>query len=489
MTGSFPLAELGLNNYGLVKQGVALLFVMDVLLYLPFFYTLFGPAYHPESVIRNRWMACAVAATWLLAAVALAFPHWSLAGALVLVVFHRYFYISSRYQNLVRGAGAVGVMPYLMALYFLLFELSFRFDDSAHTLTRHLYWLFRIDFALILINAGLYKALAGFIQNEGFEYALANPMWSHLDRFFKRLRPANPWLKAQNYVACLSEVLAGLLLLIPGWEAWGGWLCLAIFAAVLFTLRLAQLPLLMMIVPLLFVPELGWPHPSAALGAPSSLLAGGVVTGLVVFIYVYIALLVVTQLVHFINYFGRVNLPPPWQRWHNALSARVPIILWRVFTADATNFFIRLDVLHERTGVATPLTREDTTYSYRRWTRMANKLRFLHVGESVVLSCIFTALKYFRSNRDFFTERILRYARTLTRHPDETVRFQYVSIRKGDREFEYVPISNFFVNPARGEVREERIHPELDCTMVAPHSPVRESVVYGAYSVKTPGAA
>ena len=90
------------------------------------------------------------------------------------------------------------------------------------------------------------------------------------------------------------------------------------------------------------------------------------------------------------------------------------IILWRVFSVDIINFFVRQSRRGSGQDVALP--------SLGSWPR------YNHVGEMICLASLFTTLKYYPSNNQIFRERVLRYARTVPRDPGERVVFEYVSV-------------------------------------------------------------
>jgi hypothetical protein len=206
---------------------------------------------------------------------------------------------------------------------------------------------------------------------------------------------------------------------------------------------------------------------------------------LTVLIFAYIALLPFVKVMQYLNLFLSISYPRPIQAALTRYANFVPIIMWRVFTPDVTNFFIRIYAVDRSSGAETPLLVEDATYAYREiFTRFRWSARFLHVTESIALTTVFTTLKYFRSQRGLFEERLRNYARTLG--TDERLRFEYVSIAKGEKSFEYRAVAEFFVDPVSGEVTEHRLEADFDYGAPARLSHIRETTGFGSYVPKKP---
>jgi hypothetical protein len=187
----------------------------------------------------------------------------------------------------------------------------------------------------------------------------------------------------------------------------------------------------------------------------------------------------------YLNLFAKKELPRPFQQLLTRYANFVPIIMWRVFTPDVTNFFIRIFAVDRKSGAATALLHEDTTYAYRELGRFAWSMRFLHVTESIALTTVFTTLKYFSSQRALFEERLLAYAATLGGGDDALFKFEYVAILKGDDEFEYLPVGEFTVDLAARTVTERRAVPDFDFAAPARYSHIKETIGFGNYVPKS----
>ena len=74
--------------------------------------------------------------------------------------------------------------------------------------------ILRVDFALIMLCAGIYKALSGYFNNNGMEYGMVNPAWSYHYNYFKRISVNNKFWHLQNLTGSIGEIFIGITLLI-----------------------------------------------------------------------------------------------------------------------------------------------------------------------------------------------------------------------------------------------------------------------------------
>jgi hypothetical protein len=200
----------------------------------------------------------------------------------------------------------------------------------------------------------------------------------------------------------------------------------------------------------------------------------------------YLVLLPVVKVMQYLNLFAGIRFPGPIQRGLTAYANAIPIIMWRVFTPDVTNFFVRIYRIDDDSGTETTLVNEETTYSYRDLSKWRWSMRFLHVTESIALVTVFTNLKYRGSQRDLFESRLLEYAATLGEPAGRgRFRFQYVALIKGERSFEMIPVANFRVDVARQRVEEELLVPGYAYDAPARHSRITETLGYGSYLPKS----
>lgn len=477
-----------LPNYFLVRSALGVLFLVDMLLYAPWIDVCFGEGYWGKGGVHSRAGVRVIAVLWVLGALSLVLGVYPLAGALLLWVMMRRFYIQNRWKNPFRGGGAPGFMSHYTTLYIILIELAMLLDGSGE-LKRHIGTMAGYDFGVVLLCSGTYKSLSGYLRGEGMEYGLANPFWGYWFRFFRRIRPSNPLLRAQDAFAALTQVTTGICLIIPQTRPIGALLCMFSFGYLLPTVRLGRLAVLMMVLPVLMLPDLHAYAPFLPTAAPLATFAPvttppAVLTALHAAITAYLVVLPFVKGMQYLNLFGKTQLPEPFQTLLTKYANLVPIIMWRVFTPDVTNFFIRIYAVKDDGGER-PILHEDGTYSYRElFSRFAWSMRFLHVTESIVLTTVFTTLKYFRSQRQLFEQRLVAYSRTLPVEPGEKLKFVFVAILKGRDEFEHLPVSEFAVDPVAGTVAEHKLVPEFEWDAPALYSHIKETAGYGTYAPK-----
>lgn len=317
------------------------------------------------------------------------------------------------------------------------------------------------------------------------EYGLANPIWGYFWKFFKRLSPKNFFLQVQDRIAALSQIVMGLSLAFSPLFAPLGWigagLCAGTFFYLMFTVRLGRLAPLMMIMALPYLPDvglnltggLGLARNFAPLTLPSVLVS--VFSGLC---WAYVIVLPLVKVMQYTNLFLARRFPEPFQSLFTRYQNWVPIIMWRVFTPDVTNFFIRIRKIEPATGESTSIGDEESGYAYGGGGGLLWKLRYLHVTESIAVTTVFTTLKYFQSRRELFERKLIEYARTLGTGSFE---FEYVAILKAETSFEFLPVGRFRVDTTAGVIEEEKLVPTFDYGAPADFSHIKETAGYGTY--------
>jgi hypothetical protein len=171
----------------------------------------------------------------------------------------------------------------------------------------------------------------------------------------------------------------------------------------------------------------------------------------------YLVLLPITRAGLFTNFYIRRRLWPWLQAALDAYTNVTGIMIWRVFSADHTCFYCRV----WRTEPGAEGDRELLS----DFAKIGS--RFNHVGEAIVLTSIFTSLKYYPANPGLFEERLLRYARTLPSSGEQHLIFEYVAIRKDADRFRFVPVMEFQVNVQMGQVSQRPMADEVDCLRAA----------------------
>jgi hypothetical protein len=171
--------------------------------------------------------------------------------------------------------------------------------------------------------------------------------------------------------------------------------------------------------------------------------------------------------------YAKKTLPEPFQRLFDAYTNLCGLIVWRVFSADITNFFVQI---HDQQP-------DGTRRLVSRW---GSALRYRQVAESIAVTSVFTTLKYYPSNRGLFLSRLLRYARTVPCDPGSTLVFQYVSVLKRARRFQFHPLVEYAVEPRTGVVSEHVLDSSMSVHAPADTSPIHEATRPGTYAPLRP---
>jgi hypothetical protein len=430
------------------------------------------------DAIQNPFVSPLVMGLWFLCAVLITVGWWSVWAALVNLLLCRYFFVRMRWKGVLRGMGAPGFMTYWLAAAVFLLEYTLHYAPEIRGLTL---LVLQVDFALIMLSAGIYKLRAGYPRNHGMELGLVNPQWGYWWGFYKRLRPSHWLFKTLNHLAWSTEVAAALLMLIPQTRFLGGLLIIISFLFIATQIRLGFLCEMVMVCGLLYfqTDSAGdyWisllVSRSASSIAPAIGIPALINTVLAVALLAYLILLPLAHAGLFYNFYARRRLTSTLQRALDVYTNFFGIIIWRVFSVDVLNFFVRI-YRRERAG-----GRERTLVSERGLRRGA--LRYNHVAESITLTSLFTTLKYYPSNSALFTERLLRYARTVTCPADAVLEFEYVSICKSDDRFEFVTVAEYTVDLAARTVRERTVSDVVSVRAAHTVSPVYEGARPGSY--------
>lgn len=463
------LCKAGGVTFDLFCKAVGLLWLLDLACYLPLFSVAFGKIEARGYVGENRRWTWSLLLGWLAAGLALIVGSaWlRLTASLFFYVLYRHFYIDTRWSSIRRGFGAPGFMSHWVALYLLLLQFSAFLERS---LSHQVLWLMRIDFAVIMICAGTYKYMVGYLHHDGMEYGCVNPYWGYFWRFFlDHTHPRGWYFRVMNHLASGVEVAAGLMMLFPATRVAGAVAISLSFVYVGLLIRLGRLAFLMAVIPIIYFPTFAPP------AVPFEIGGGWIFYPLTWF---FLALLPAVKFLQYYNLFANKSLPQPWQKWLSTYANFVPIIMWRVFTPDVTNFYLRIyEENPER-----PLC-DHQTFSWGGWSWL--KLRFLHVTESIASVSVFTTLKYFPSNRALFNEKLVKYSLSLQHalgRPVERLRYEYVAITKMEDRFAFWHVGNFRVDLNTHQVSEEKLIEEFDFAAPSKFSPVRESAAPGSFT-------
>ncbi|HEY8188901.1 MAG TPA: hypothetical protein VIF64_22730 [Pyrinomonadaceae bacterium] len=481
--GLYP--QLSVDAQSLFRTVYGVLLLGHLILLLPhsrrFFMSERWRGYAQSSwdvdILQNPAAQPFVMTVWFFCAGLLLWGRWTVAAALINLFLCRYFFVHMRWKGVLRGMGAPGFMTYWLSAAVFLLEYTLHYAPQVRPLTL---LVLQVDFALIMLSAGVYKCTAGFPRNHGMELGLVNPEWGYWWRFYKDLSPNHFLIKTLNHLAWTTEVVAAILMLIPPTRFIGALLIIFSFFFIATHIRLALLCHMVMLCGVLFFfpDSYGDQFASWLMNAsvPAVNTDGTVLTivnqALTIALWAYLFLLPLSYVGIYYNFFARKALPQPLQRILEAYTNFFGIIMWRVFTIDLINFFPNIYDQPRGGGERRLITR----YGWR-----AGSVRFSHVGESITLTCLFTTLKYYPSNHGLFIERLLRYARTVPCPADSVLVFEYVGIDKTDTRFEFVTVSEYVVDVAAATVTEHVLNPHVNVYAAHAASPLHEGARPGSY--------
>lgn len=410
----------------------------------------FGQSSPYVDSIQNPVAAKLVGLLWTVACIGLILGVGSPIAAFFNLLCCRYYFVSMRWKGNLRGFGAPGFMSYWLGAVVFFLELGKAFCPEVIPTA---ILAAQLDFAFIMLSAGFYKMTAGYATGNGMEFGMANPQWGYWWKFWKNVSPRNPVFEILNQLAWSAEVAAGLLMLFPQSRFIGGALMFLSFIFIATQIRLGVLCEMVMASCLVFA------HPGSCIDELAKLcFTSPVACGLIghnrliafcltAFLCVYILLLPLTHLALFYNFYAKKSLPFPVQLGLEKYSNFFGIIIWRVFSADHTCFFPMI-YRRDRVGSERELV---SKYGFR------GGLRYDNVGECIALTCLFTTLKYYCSNKALFNERLLRYARTILCSPDQVLEFEYNIITKTESNFQFLPTVLYTVDLIASTVEEKSL--------------------------------
>lgn len=419
-----------------------------------------------------------VVASWIAAACWLCMDRHTVLASLVCLVWSRFFFIALRWRSISRGMGAPGFMLYWLAALVFFLEYT-RFFDPSGILRMVAILAFKIDFAVIMLCAGQYKLFSGYPQNNGMERGMANPWWGRFCHFYKKLPPHSILFKFLNHCAYLGELVAGALMLYPPTAEFGGLFMAGSFIFIFANIKLGFLCHTVIVCCFLFCVPGGWVDsllPAVQEVPAVSHTALNIFDATLVFFFlVYILLLPFAKAGLYYNFYGQKRLPGAWQdlqdRWCNLWG----IIIWRVFTIDNTNFYVRSYFENRETG-------ERTEYSRPTEWDAGTGFRYIFVCEFVCFVSIFTTLKYFPSNSPLFLKKLWRYAKTIPCPDGSDLIFQWVDLKKTPHCFENVASKEFRIDYETQEITATDLADGSSETDSLRFSDLHESGKVGSYA-------
>ncbi len=438
------------------------------------------------DLAQNPYALPLVLALWMASAVLLILGRWSVAASLVNVLLCRYYFVAMRWKGVLRGMGAPGFMTYWCAACVFFLEYGAAYDSTGGVRSAAIF-AFRLDFAAIMLCAGTYKLLAGYARNDGMELGMINPWWGYWGSLYGRLRPSHWVFRTLNHLAYLTEVVAGILMLVPATQLLGALLIFGSFAFIALHIRLGFLCEMVMLCCLLYV-QPGSPADGLLAAIAPAQAASAVQDApawlsmaLEVALYAYAALLPLAKGGLYYNFLAGRPLPGPLQSALERYTNFFGIIIWRVFSADHTNFWARIWFQDRARGGRVEAARFGAFDGKRAF-------RYDHVGEFICLVSLFTTLKYYAPGSPLFRERVLRYCQTLGCPAGSDVVFEYMRIRKDRGRFESVAVAEYVVDVETGTVTERILDEHFSPRAAGPGSPVHRGIKPGSYVSMEHGA-
>lgn len=428
------------------------------------------------DLVQSPFAMPLVQLAWFGANVLLLVNYQTVLAALVNLLLCRYFFIGMRFRGILRGMGAPGFMSYWLAACVFFLEYARSMDPTQRLLPVALL-AFKVDFAVIMLCAGQYKLFSGYARNNGLELGVVNPMWGRWWRFFSRVPPGSIVFRTLNHLAYLTEIGAAVLMLLPRTQAIGALLVAVSFVWIAANIRLAFLCEMVILCCFLYIAQGTFEDDLMARVVPNSAASPQLFAAAPAWLndairyalVAYVVLLPIVKLMIYFNFYARRTFPKPVQRTLDAYAGFFDIKIWRVFTTDIINFSVNI-YIQEAHG-------RRTLYSHH-----GRPFRYAHVGESICLASVFTTLKYYKSDRRLFEERLLRYARTVPCPPDCVLVFEYVSIGKRERDFAFTPVVEYVVDPRCGTVQDKVLDASFSVHAAAATSPIHEGVRPGSYA-------
>jgi hypothetical protein len=428
------------------------------------------------NAFQNPIASAALMTAWFAAVLCLLTGVFVVPAAAVNLALCHYLFIRMRWRGVLRGMGAPGFIAYWLAAAVFLLELTSRHAPQVRGLAL---LTLQIDFALIMLSAGLYKLLAGYRSGYGMELGMANPEWGYWWTRWKQWPPSHPLFRFLDEMAWGTEVAAGLLMLVPQTRWLGALAILLSFVFIATQIRLGWLCEMVIVCTLVFVPAgsavdrmlSAW-MPTSQLASAGVALPAALTALLAAALWVYIALLPFARAGMFYNQLAHRALPAPLQRALDAFANAFGLILWRVFSADVTNFFVRI-WSEDDDGRRTLVSDYDGFPGFRR---------FRQVGECIAITSIFTTRRYYPSNRPLFTDRLLRYARTIPRPAGSILVFEWVDVVPRADRFDHIPVAEYRVDVTAATIEDVALADRGSVTDPPAASPMHEGARPGSYA-------
>ena len=428
------------------------------------------------DLIQNPIVLPLLYLAWIAANIGLVVGRMTVVAAGVNLLFAYYFFIAMRWRGVLRGMGAPGFIAFWLSAAVCFLEATAHYAPSMQGLV---IFVFQIDFALIMMAAGLYKFVAGYRHGEGMELGMVNPEWGYWGAFWARFSPASPLFRLFNEMAWGTEVVAATLMLLPPTRSLGGAIMLLSFIFIGSQIRLGFLCEMVMVCCCIFFQPgsagdalITAMMPATAI-TPVLTAPNWAVAAVTVFLWAYVLLLPVARVGLSYNLIKKRALPGWLQPLLDVYTNLFGLILWRVFSADHTNFLINI---YETSA-------DGSRRLISSWTKIWRyHHRFNQVAEGITVTTLFTTLKYYPSNQQIFRDRLLRYSRTVPRQAGNGLVYEYVAVIKMPDRFDLRPIAEFVVDVERELIEEITLDPTRSIRAPIAASPVHEAARPGTYA-------
>lgn len=364
------------------------------------------------------------------------------------------FFIRMRWTSPLRGMGAPGFISYWMGAFIFLMELAHYFGDPQSELRSLVVLMFRLDFAIMMLDSGINKIFHGYPLNKGMNFGMVNPAWGYWPIFFRRF-PAHSFIfHFFNHSAYFFQILGALLLLFPPTYWLGAFIIFGSFFLVLLIIRLGVLCPQLMLITFIFtkydgiVDSILQNFPGTLLMPPAgSQYIPWLSMTVKTLVITYIILLPLAKIGMYANFYFKKTLPPLIQRSLETYTNAVGIILWRVFTIELIDYYMRAYFQDPATGKRTPYTR----LGRWKWNQLN---RFLWVGESIMSVIVFNTERYFLQP-ELFHKRILHYAGTFACPSGQEVIFEWIVINIVNGRYVEQPAKEYRVDLKSGKIEEK----------------------------------
>ena len=487
---------LPVENQIFIRSVYGLLSFLFFLIILPFHRPYFTTAKYLGCLkstplldrLLNPLGAKLLLGVWMTAALMLCCGKYTVLAALINLIFSHIFFIRMRWTSPLRGMGAPGYIHHWLGAFVFFMEYARHYGDTGLLLHSLVLMAFRLDFALMMTDSGIHKIFHGYPKDMGMNYGLANPAWSYWPEFFKKFPQEHFVFRFFNHSAYIFQVAGGICLLFPPSHWLGALIISASFLLVKSTIRLGVLCDMVILATLIYTHPGGIIHGTLQkfIAAPSLTLPdsvffvvlNGLLTG---FFSFYIILLPFAKAGLYFNFYGRRALPQPIQKVLEIYTNSIGIILWRVFTIELIDYFMRIYFVDRKTGERTLLSR----FGHWKWN---DNNRFLWVGESIMSVIVFNTERYFPQT-DLFRQRLLRYAASFQAPPESDILFEWVILISGRAGFDYVPAKEYCVNLEKQTIEVKILDENALKIQSTRNVAMHASVKPGSYAPPSPAPA